>query len=95
MQHRNSTAIPPKPDLRCTDVNVKGVYYGTQLAIHFMRMSKSASVNQNIVVTASASSLYPHECYPEYSGSKAAVWNFVRASARVLKIVGSLSPSPV
>ncbi|KAL1900980.1 hypothetical protein Sste5346_002043 [Sporothrix stenoceras] len=84
LQHRNSSDIPPAPDLKCTDVNVKGVYYGTQLAIHFMR--KNVVPGGSIVVTASASSLYPHECYPEYSGSKAAVWNFVRASARVLRI---------
>ncbi|CAK7200434.1 hypothetical protein SEUCBS139899_003129 [Sporothrix eucalyptigena] len=83
LQYRDSPTIPPKPDLKCTDVNVKGVYYGTQLAIHFMR--KNAVKGGNIVVTASASSLYPHECYVEYSGSKAAVWNFVRATARVLK----------
>ena len=64
-------SIPPEPDLLYTDVNVKGVYYGTQLAIHFMR--KNATKGGSIVVTASTSSLYPHECYPEYSGSKAAV----------------------
>ncbi|CAK7236331.1 hypothetical protein SBRCBS47491_009601 [Sporothrix bragantina] len=79
--------IPPAPDLSCTDVNVKGVYYGTQLAIHFMRKNKETLPGgSNIIVTASASSLYPHECYPEYSGSKAAVWNFVRSMARVLKM---------
>lgn len=53
---------------------MKGVYYGTQLAIHFMRKNKVPG--GNIVVTASASSLYPHECYIEYSGSKAAVGGY-------------------
>lgn len=72
---KDSDAIPPKPDLSCTDVNVKGVYYGTHLAVHFMRKNKGDAPpgGRNIVVTASAASLYPHECYPEYSGSKAAV----------------------
>lgn len=72
---KETDTIPPKPDLSCTDVNVKGVYYGTQLAIYFMRKNKAPSPEggRNIIVTASAASLYPHECYPEYSGSKAAV----------------------
>ncbi|KAF2030286.1 15-hydroxyprostaglandin dehydrogenase [Setomelanomma holmii] len=60
LDHRNSDEIPPKPDLLCTDVDYKGVVYGTQLAIHFMRKNK-------------------------YDGAKAAVVNFVRATARVLK----------
>ncbi|KAF2741428.1 15-hydroxyprostaglandin dehydrogenase [Polyplosphaeria fusca] len=40
LDHRNSEVIPPKPDLLCTDVDYKGVVYGTQLAIHFMRKNK-------------------------------------------------------
>ncbi|KXH59232.1 15-hydroxyprostaglandin dehydrogenase [Colletotrichum nymphaeae SA-01] len=79
-------SIPPKPNLKCTDINVKGVYYGTQLAIHFMRKNKVPG--GTIVATASAASLYPHRGFPEYSGSKAAVWQFVRASAQILQMVG-------
>ncbi|KAH6898207.1 15-hydroxyprostaglandin dehydrogenase [Thelonectria olida] len=30
--------------------------------------------------------IHPHETYPEYGGAKAAVYNFVRATSRVLKI---------
>ncbi|EXF78022.1 15-hydroxyprostaglandin dehydrogenase [Colletotrichum fioriniae PJ7] len=78
-------SIPPKPNLKCTDINVKGVYYGTQLAIHFMRKNKVPG--GTIVATASAASLYPHRGFPEYSGSKAAViWQFVRASAQILQM---------
>lgn len=84
LNHRDSDTIPPKPNLSCTDVNVKGVYYGTQLAIHFMRKNKTPG--GNIIVTASAASLYPHRALPEYSGSKAAVWQFVRASAPILQL---------
>ncbi|KAJ4309424.1 hypothetical protein N0V84_011514 [Fusarium piperis] len=80
--------IPPKPNLLCTDVNVKGVYYGTQLAIHFMRKNKVPG--GIIAVTASAASLYAHRGFPEYSGSKAAVWNFVRSTAQILKMVGQM-----
>lgn len=63
--------IPPKPDLLCTDVDYKGVVYGTQLAIHFMR--KNQTPGGSIVVTASAAAVTPHETYPEYDGAKAAV----------------------
>ncbi|CAM1505038.1 Fc.00g106750.m01.CDS01 [Cosmosporella sp. VM-42] len=76
--------IPPKPNLLCTDVDYKGVVYGTQLAIHFMRKNKTPG--GNIVATASLAAIHPHESYPEYDGAKAAVYNFVRATARVLKI---------
>ena len=59
--------------------------YGTQLAIHFMRKNKVPG--GKIVATISAAALYPHETYPEYDGAKAAVWNFIRATHRVVKIV--------
>lgn len=78
--------IPPKPDLSTTDVDFKGVVYGTQLAIHFMR--KNSTPGGKIVATASAAAIVPHETYPEYDGAKAAVVNFVRATARILKAVG-------
>ena len=42
-----------------------------------------------IVATASVAGLYPHETYPEYNGAKAAVINFVRGVAPVLKLVSS------
>ena len=77
--------IPPKPDLSTTDVDFKGVVYGTQLAIHFMR--KNATHGGKIVATASAAGIVPHETYPEYDGAKAAVVSFVRATARILKAV--------
>ncbi|KAF2095511.1 15-hydroxyprostaglandin dehydrogenase [Rhizodiscina lignyota] len=82
--HRNSDTIPPKPNLLCTDVDYKGVVYGTQLAIHFMRKNKTPG--GKIVATVSAAALYPHETYPEYDGAKAAVLNFIHATGRVLHI---------
>ncbi|KAM0278484.1 hypothetical protein ACHAQH_005151 [Verticillium albo-atrum] len=39
--HRDSDKIPPKPSLLCTDIDWKGVVYGTQLATHFMRKNKT------------------------------------------------------
>jgi NAD(P)-dependent dehydrogenase (short-subunit alcohol dehydrogenase family) len=63
--------IPPKPDLACTDVDYKGVVYGTQLAIHFMRKNKTPG--GKIVATASVAAIVPLESFPEYDGAKAAV----------------------
>ncbi|KAL2357101.1 hypothetical protein BJ546DRAFT_1058713 [Cryomyces antarcticus] len=84
LDYRNSEEIPPKPDTLCTDVDYKGVLYGTQLAIHFMR--RNPTPGGCIVATASVAALYPHPSYPEYCGAKAAVMNFVRCVAPVLKV---------
>jgi NAD(P)-dependent dehydrogenase (short-subunit alcohol dehydrogenase family) len=84
LSHRNSPSVPPEPDLYCTDVDYKGIVYGTQLAIHFMR--KNAVPGGKIVCTASIAGLFPFEIIPEYCGAKAAVVGFVRAMAPVLKV---------
>ena len=63
--------IPPKPDLSTTDVDYKGVVYGTQLAIHFMRQNPQPG--GAIMATASVCAYHPIESLPEYSGAKAAV----------------------
>ncbi|KAK5164568.1 uncharacterized protein LTR77_009774 [Saxophila tyrrhenica] len=81
---RDSDEIPPAPSTLCTDVDWKGVLYGTQLAIHFMRKNKTPG--GAIVATASIAAVHPHPTYPEYNGAKAAVLNFVRGSAQILKI---------
>ncbi|KAK4941647.1 hypothetical protein LTR66_007490 [Elasticomyces elasticus] len=65
--------IPPKPDTSCTDVDYKGVIYGTQLAIHFMR--KNQTPGGCIVATSSIAALYPFHTFPEYAGAKAAKHN--------------------
>ncbi|KAF2751695.1 15-hydroxyprostaglandin dehydrogenase [Sporormia fimetaria CBS 119925] len=62
--------VPPKPDLLCTDVDYKGVVYGTQLAIHFMRKNAVA-------------------------GGKIVVVNFVRATARILKMKENITINAV
>ena len=81
---RNSDEIPPAPNLLCTDVDYKGIIYGTQLAIHFMRKNKTPG--GAIVATASVAAIHPHESYPEYNGAKAGVLNWVRGTSRILKI---------
>ena len=84
LDKRGSDEIPSAPDLSCTDVDYKGVVYGTQLAIHFMRKNKNPG--GAIAVTGSIASIHPHPAYPEYNGAKAAVLNFVRSVAPILKL---------
>lgn len=81
---KDKDEIPPEPDMACTDIDYKGVVYGTQLAVHFMR--KNPTKGGKIVCTASIAGVFPHESYPEYCGAKAGVVNFVRCVAPVLKI---------
>lgn len=76
--------IPPEPDLECTDIDYKGVVYGTVLATHFMRHNKPAG--GKIVVTGSIGGVFPHRTYPEYCGTKAAVIQFIRGVAPLLKM---------
>lgn len=76
--------IPPKPDLFCTDADYKGVVYGVQLARHFMKYNQPQPGGQ-IVVTSSVGGVIPHQSYPEYCGAKAAVNQFVRGIAPLLK----------
>ncbi len=85
LKHRQAavTEVPPEPNLLCTDVDYKGVIYGTQLCIHFMRHNEPAG--GKIVATASNAAIHPHRSYPEYNGAKAAVVNFIRSVAPILK----------
>ncbi|KAK5128937.1 hypothetical protein LTR85_000270 [Meristemomyces frigidus] len=85
LEHRGSDELPPAPDLLCTDIDWKGVVYGTQLAIHFMRKNKPKAGGV-IVATASIAAMHPHPAFAEYNGAKAAVLNFVRGTAPVLKM---------
>ena len=75
--------IPPEPDLSCTDADYKGVIYGVQLARHFMKFNQPQG--GKIVVTSSVGGMFPHPSYPEYCGAKAAVNQFVRGVAPLLK----------
>ncbi|EQB55665.1 short chain dehydrogenase [Colletotrichum gloeosporioides Cg-14] len=84
LNHRGSDELPPKPNLGCTDVNFKGLVYGTQLAIHFMR--KNETPGGSIIATSSNAAVIPHEAAPEYCGAKAGMVGFVRGASRVLKI---------
>ncbi|TPX16546.1 uncharacterized protein E0L32_003840 [Thyridium curvatum] len=88
LRHRGASVadVPPEPNLLCTDVDYKGVLYGTQLAVHFMRHNPpgSGGPGGKIVCTASNAGVHPHRSYPEYNGAKAGVVQFVRTVADVL-----------
>ncbi|CAK7215677.1 hypothetical protein SBRCBS47491_002565 [Sporothrix bragantina] len=86
-KHRNNKVedVPPEPNLACTDIDYKGVLYGVQLAIHYMRHNPGKPGGK-IVVTASNAGIHPHPSYPEYNGAKAAVIQFIRGAAEVLRI---------
>ncbi|KAI6288283.1 hypothetical protein MCOR28_011765 [Pyricularia oryzae] len=77
--------VPPEPKLGCSDVNFKGVVYGTELAQHYMRHNKPKRGGK-IIVTGSIAGLFPLPTYPEYSSAKAAVSQWVRVMAPVLKL---------
>ena len=93
LDRRHSETIPPAPSTLCTDVDYKGVLYGIQLAIHFMRKNKIPG--GQIVATASVAALYPHSSYPEYCGAKAGVLTLVRCMAPVLKVKENITINTV
>ncbi|KAL5337482.1 hypothetical protein BJX70DRAFT_234720 [Aspergillus crustosus] len=76
--------VPAAPALDVVDINYKGVVYGTQLAIHFMRHNPVRG--GRIVITGSVAGMFPHSSYPVYCGTKAAVNQFVRGVAPLLKL---------
>lgn len=75
--------VPPAPDMSLVDINYKGVVYCTQLATHFMRYN--VVPGGRVIITSSIGSVFPHESYPVYCGTKAAVNQFVRGAAPLLK----------
>ncbi|KAL2441902.1 Short-chain dehydrogenase/reductase prx6 [Exophiala dermatitidis] len=93
LKAKTSDGVPPKPDLSCTDVCWKAVVYGTMLAVHFMR--KNATPGGQIVATSSAWGHYGCPTAPEYSGAKAAVIEFCRAAAPVLKMRDNITINAV
>jgi NAD(P)-dependent dehydrogenase (short-subunit alcohol dehydrogenase family) len=55
-------------------------------------MRKNRVPGGKIVATASIAAVVPAETFPEYSGAKAGVVNFARATARLLKRVSLSVP---
>ncbi|KAH9900527.1 NAD(P)-binding protein [Xylariomycetidae sp. FL2044] len=76
--------LPPEPDTSATDVNYKGVIYGTTLATHFMR--HNATPGGRIIVTGSILGMHTCPTFPEYCSSKAGVHQWVRTMAPLLRL---------
>ncbi|EXJ94788.1 hypothetical protein A1O1_03186 [Capronia coronata CBS 617.96] len=93
LKDRNSPNLPPKPDLSCTDICYKAVVYGTMLSVYFMR--KNPTPGGQIIATASAFGHYGCASVPEYSGAKAAIIEFCRAAAPVLKLRDNITINAV
>ncbi|KAJ5557055.1 hypothetical protein N7494_000970 [Penicillium frequentans] len=78
---------PVKPNLATLNVNLVGVIYSVQLAIHYM--SKNSPGNGQgskglICCTASNAGLYPFPMAPMYAATKHGVIGLVRSLARTL-----------
>jgi NAD(P)-dependent dehydrogenase (short-subunit alcohol dehydrogenase family) len=91
--------LPPKPDTTCTDIDFKGVMYGTTLATHFMRHN-SKGKGGKIIVTGSMLGIYACATFPEYCAAKAATHQWVRTAAPVLQQKENISincvmPGPI
>ncbi|OJJ54393.1 hypothetical protein ASPSYDRAFT_498962 [Aspergillus sydowii CBS 593.65] len=76
---------PQEPSLSVVDVNVNGVIYSINLAVHYMAkyapQSPSASsipLRGQIICTSSNAGLYPFSTLPLYTASKHAVVGLVR-----------------
>ena len=76
--------LPPEPDMSCTDIDFKGVVYGTVLATHFMRLN-SHGKGGKIIVTGSMIGIYPCQTFPEYCAAKAAAHQWVKTMGPILQ----------
>jgi 5'-hydroxyaverantin dehydrogenase len=71
------TADPLPPSVATLDVNIKGVYYTTHLALHYFR--QSPETDQNLIFVSSLLAyITPPGCL-DYTGSKEAVRGFFHA----------------
>ncbi|CAI6089626.1 hypothetical protein V2G26_006977 [Clonostachys chloroleuca] len=93
LNHRGKTEIPPKPALLSLKACYESFLYGVQLAIHFMRMNDVSG--GQIIATSTIASIHPHQTFPEYCGAKAAINQFVRTAAPVLKLKDNITLNAV
>ncbi|CAN8098011.1 unnamed protein product [Discula destructiva] len=77
--------LPPEPDTTCSDVEYKAVIHGTALATHFMRNNPGVKGGK-IIVTGSIAAIFPLPIMPEHCAAKAAVLQYVRTMAPLLKV---------
>jgi NAD(P)-dependent dehydrogenase (short-subunit alcohol dehydrogenase family) len=76
--------LPSEPNTDCTDIDLKGIIYGTTLATHFMRHNAHGKGGK-IIVTGSMIGIYPCQTFPEYCAAKAATHQWVKTVGPILK----------
>ncbi|EXJ62992.1 hypothetical protein A1O7_03436 [Cladophialophora yegresii CBS 114405] len=74
--------FPAKPSTLTLEVNLLGVVYTAYLAMHFFR--KNATKGGKLVMTSSASALYPSASLSLYSAAKHAVVGLTRSMGAAL-----------
>lgn len=68
-RHDDIDGPPPRLDHRVTEINFKGMFDMSYLALHYFRRNKEKS-DPILVLTSSIAGLYPVEQLPMYSGIK-------------------------
>ncbi|GAB1317219.1 15-hydroxyprostaglandin dehydrogenase [NAD(+)] [Madurella fahalii] len=83
---------PVRPSVKAVEVNLLGVVYSVNLAVHYMnkkpKMEGKGTSRGSIICTASNAGLYPLPIAPLYAASKFGVVGLVRSMARVVGKVG-------
>jgi len=83
----NGEGRPVKPSIKTTEVNFIGAMYTTHLALHYFRAQAKQpnysppSYSYAIVLTSSASAIYPFSFGPQYSATKHGVLGLCRSLA--------------
>lgn len=89
--------IPPEPNMNTIEVDLRAVYMTSHLALHYFRQSPPG--DKSLVLTASASGLYPGEPIPMYTACKHGVVGLMRSIAKGLIKEGircnAICPGPV
>ena len=91
---------PPEPNQGVIDLNLKSVVNTCYLASHYFRLSPQRGIDANVVITASAGSLYALDSAPMYAGGKFGALGFMWSIAKVFKRkwgirVNAVLPGPV
>lgn len=90
------TDLPPESNTTCSDVEYKSVIHGTVLATHFMQNNPAGKGGKiTLIVIGSIVSIFPLPMMPEHCAAKAAVLQYVRAMAPLLKLKENITINTV
>ncbi|KAK4113103.1 NAD(P)-binding protein [Canariomyces notabilis] len=82
---------PRKPSVKTVEVNLLGVVYSVNLAVHYMDKKphvQDGTSRGSIICTASNAGLYPFPIAPLYAASKFGVIGLVWSTAKVIERAG-------